>query len=123
MNLSYSDNGLFGIYAVSDSSTIGKVLKCAMNEFSEIGKGNISSTDLSRAKNQLKTKYLMNIESVLCDIQQIAQQVSLKGSYTPVNEVMSIIDTISEQDIVQFAKMIFATRPTLVAYGLSLIHI
>jgi ubiquinol-cytochrome c reductase core subunit 2 len=64
-NVSYSDNGLFGIYAVADGAVMGKVLKASMREFSEVAKGNFTSDDFLRAKYVVMATVAMMISVVI----------------------------------------------------------
>ena len=117
LNLSYSDNGLFGMYTVSDGRATGKLLRAVTKEFSEVARGSVSDADLSRAKSQLKASYLMNLETQPCLTEDIGIQTALKGSYTPLEETLKQVNAISKDDVVKFARTVFGTRATFVALG------
>ncbi|XP_064405800.1 cytochrome b-c1 complex subunit 2, mitochondrial-like [Halichondria panicea] len=117
LNLCYTDSGLFGIYLVCDGDDTGKLLPAIMKDFSDVARGSVSDEELTRAKNQLKASYLMSTETQSGLVEDIAAQVNLKGSYTSLEETMKHVDSLTKDDIVKFAKTVFSTRPSIVAYG------
>jgi ubiquinol-cytochrome c reductase core subunit 2 len=117
LNFSYSDNGLFGFYVVSEPQNAGRLLQAVMQEFSSVAKGDVSDADLTRAKNQLKARYLMGVEQSTSLSDSIAAQLTQTGDYTPLTTTNQKVDAITKDAIVQFAKSVFATRSTFVARG------
>ncbi|CAI8054279.1 Cytochrome b-c1 complex subunit 2, mitochondrial, partial [Geodia barretti] len=117
LNFSYSDNGLFGFYVVSEPQNAGRLLQAVMQEFSSVAKGDVSDADLTRAKNQLKARYLMGVEQSTSLSDSIAAQLTQNGDYTPLTTTNQKVDAITKDAIVQFAKSVFATRSTFVARG------
>jgi ubiquinol-cytochrome c reductase core subunit 2 len=117
LNLNYSDNGLFGFCVTSEPQNVGKLLQAVMQEFSSVAKGNVSDADLARAKNQLKARYLMATEQATSLSDDIAAQVSQKRDYSPLTTTNQKVDSITKDDVIQFANDVFTTRSTFVARG------
>lgn len=117
LNFNYSDSGLFGIFISCQPQDTEKVLKAVMKEFSSVARGEVSDEDLSRAKTQLKTRYLMNTETQNSLAEDIASQVALKGSFSPINETLAQVDKISKDDIVRFSRGVFGSKGCYVCYG------
>jgi predicted Zn-dependent peptidase len=117
INFNYSDNGLFGFYVVSEPHNAGMLLQAVMQEFSSVARGEVSDADLTRAKNQLKARYLMGVEQSTSLSDCIAAQLAKSGDYIPLTTTNQKVDAITKDAVVQFAKSVFATRSTFVARG------
>ena len=92
------------------------VLRTMVREFKSVALG-LSEQDLTRARNQLKAAILMDGEQRGHLINDMALQVSLRGSYTSPEEAASLIDSISAQDVTTFAHKILNTRAVLCCHG------
>lgn len=117
LNLNYSDSGLFGVYVVCEPGDSEKLLKATLKEFSAVAMGDVSNEDLTRAKNQLKSRYVMNTETQGSLMEDIASQVELKGSFTPLKETLAQVDTITKDDVIGFARAVCATKASYVSHG------
>jgi len=75
----------------------------------------VFAEDLSRAKNQLKTSMFMNLEHRTILYDDIARQVSIYGfRYSPA-ELSTMIDEVSNDDIIRVMLGILSSNPTVVA--------
>lgn len=112
----YSDNGLFGIYAMAHGKNMEAMLRAVFKEFKNVAVGSVDQ-DLPRAKNALKASILMTAEQQSQYLKDVGLQLSLRGSYTDPEEAVKIIDSISPQDVTSFARKILSTKSTLCCYG------
>ncbi|KAI9142589.1 peptidase M16 inactive domain-containing protein [Paraphysoderma sedebokerense] len=117
-NNSYSDSGLFGISASCEPKYNSLVLEVIVNEFAHMAEY-ISEEEMNRAKNQLKSSLLMNLESRMVQLEDIARQVQVLGKRSEFEEMIQKIENVTKEDLSRVAKMIVYndTTPTLVVSG------
>jgi len=117
MNISYSDAGLFGVHAVSTPTSIGKVLKAAVDEVKGIANGEVTDEDVGRAKNQVKANVMMLSEGSEELVDDLLKQVLFTGGYASPASVLDKIDAVSLEHVVEAAKQVFGRKSTLVVTG------
>ncbi|KAG0681302.1 Mitochondrial-processing peptidase subunit alpha [Pichia californica] len=119
----FTDSGLFGLSLACVpqanrvmSELIGYELNLLMSR--DIGKGGISEHEVSRAKNQLKSSLMMNLESKMVQLEDMGRQEQIYGKRIDVLEMCSKIDAITRNDLIQIAEKIFTgSEPTIVVQG------
>merc|ERR1712137_811878 len=77
----------------------------------------ISDVELARAKNQLKTSLLMNLESRPILFEDVGRQVLTYGARTPPEELVAQIDAVTAADLINVSKALLKTPPSIAVYG------
>lgn len=113
---SYSDSGIFSIHAATDHSNVESILNNINNEIDKI-RTNISEEELTRAKSQIESNIYMAEERPEYKSEEIGKNFSLFGKYFTVKEVMKIINSTQNNDLVKSAEKIFSSQPTLSIIG------
>ena len=113
---SYSDSGIFSIHAATDHSNVESVLDNINNEIDKI-RINISEEELIRAKSQIESNIYMAEERPEYKSEEIGKNFSIFGKYFTVKEVMKIINSTQNNDLVKSAEKIFSSQPTLSIIG------
>lgn len=116
-NASYSDSGLFGIYTIAQADSAGEVINAAIAQVKAVSEGNVSEADVSRAKTQVKTEYLMSIENSDGLLEEIGAQALTTASYQLPDSVLQTIDAVALSDVVQAAKKFVDGKKTMAARG------
>ncbi|XP_075880315.1 ubiquinol-cytochrome c reductase core protein 2a [Nelusetta ayraudi] len=116
-NASYSDSGLFGIYTIAQADSAGEVINAAIAQVKAVSEGNVSEADVSRAKTQVKTEYLMSIENSDGLLEEIGAQALTTASYQLPDAVLQTIDAVALSDVVQAAKKFVDGKKTMAASG------
>lgn len=109
-NHSYSDSGLFGISiscVPQAAPYISEIIAQQLSNCFSSNKFGITDDELNRAKNQLKSSLLMNLESKLVELEDLGRQVQLHGRRIPVCEMVSKIEKITLSDIRRVAEQVF----------------
>lgn len=120
-NHSYFDSGLFGMgiavtpdYAREAPRIIAQQLD-SLNRAPAFG---LNEEELRRAKNQLKSSLMMNLESRAMQVEDLARQVLAHGHKTSAEEMCRHIDQVTLQDLRTVSdKIIRNAEPTIVAKG------
>uniref|UniRef100_A0AAR2JWU2 Cytochrome b-c1 complex subunit 2, mitochondrial n=1 Tax=Pygocentrus nattereri TaxID=42514 RepID=A0AAR2JWU2_PYGNA len=116
-NASYSDSGLFGLYTIAQADSTREVIKAAMAQVSAVAGGAISAEDLTRAKGQLKTEYLMVLESSDSLLEEIGIQALTSGAYSSPEVVAKDIDSVTSSDVINAAKKFVQSKKTMASRG------
>ncbi|XP_044159479.1 cytochrome b-c1 complex subunit 2, mitochondrial [Bufo gargarizans] len=116
-NANYSDSGLFGVYAISHAATTTDVINAAVNQVKTVAQGSITEADLTRAKNQLKTHYLLSVDNSSGLLNEIGSQALASGSYSSPAAILQKIDAVTSADVVNVAKKFVSGKKSLAASG------
>lgn len=113
---SYTDTGIFGIYAGTNAEKVDELLTAAAKEL-----GNIKTTDiekeLNRAKAQLKASLMMSLESTSSRCEQLASHMHIHGRPVDPSEILAKVEAVDTHHIKRVAERMFATTPTLTTLG------
>nr|POF14152.1 mitochondrial-processing peptidase subunit alpha [Quercus suber] len=110
-NHAYTDSGLFGISAACATEFAPRMLDTMARELSllstETGLGRLSDIEVKRAKNQLRSSLLMNLESRMVELEDLGRQVQVHGRRIPVKEMVANIEAVTIKDLRRVAKQVF----------------
>jgi processing peptidase subunit alpha len=110
-NHAYTDSGLFGISAACGTQFVPRMLETMARELSvlsaETGLGRLTDVEVKRAKNQLRSSLLMNLESRMVGLEDLGRQVQVHGRRIPVKEMVQNIENVTMQDLRRVAKQVF----------------
>ncbi|XP_063076678.1 cytochrome b-c1 complex subunit 2, mitochondrial isoform X2 [Engraulis encrasicolus] len=116
-NASYSDSGLFGVFAISQAADAGAVLRTALAQVAATAEGGVSDADLARAKAQLKAQHLMSLETSEGLLEAIGSQALAEGAYHTPAAVAQKIDAVTSSDVVKAAKKFVAGKKSMASSG------
>jgi predicted Zn-dependent peptidase len=92
----YSDIGMFGLYAGTDSADTSELMRLIVEEIANATE-TLSETEVSRAKAQMKAGLLMALESSGERIGQLARQLLTYGRPLPVDEVVAKVEAVTAE--------------------------
>ncbi|QOU21982.1 hypothetical protein BRETT_002146 [Brettanomyces bruxellensis] len=119
----FTDSGLFGISMKCIPNADSAVVDLLGNELCalmspDVSRGGISENEVSRAKSQLKSALVMNLESSLVELEDMGRQIQVLNEKTSVREMCSKIDSVTRNDLIDIATKIFTgSNPTVVVQG------
>jgi processing peptidase subunit alpha len=109
-NHSYADSGLFGIAASCYPGRTAKMLEVMCRELRALtldtGFSALGEIEVRRAKNQLRSSLLMNLESRMVELEDLGRQVQTHGRKIPVLEMTRRINELTVKDLRRVAKMV-----------------
>ncbi|KAI2464138.1 peptidase M16 inactive domain-containing protein [Annulohypoxylon bovei var. microspora] len=107
-NHSYTDSGLFGISAQCHPSRTQDMLNVMCQELKALaidtGFAGLKQEEVDRAKNQLRSSLLMNLESRMVELEDLGRQVQVHGRKIPVQEMCQKIENLTVYDLRRVAK-------------------
>ncbi|KAG8530454.1 uncharacterized protein KY384_004956 [Bacidia gigantensis] len=110
-NNSYTDSGLFGISASCDPTRTKHMIDVMCRELHNLtldtGFSALQTAEVNRAKNQLRSALLMNLESRMVELEDLGRQVQVHGKKVGVKEMCAKIDALTVKDLRRVARMVF----------------
>ncbi|KAI6368287.1 hypothetical protein MCOR25_004694 [Pyricularia grisea] len=109
-NHSYTDSGLFGIAASCFPGRTASMLEVMCRELRSLtldkGYSAVTQTEVDRAKNQLRSSLLMNLESRMIELEDLGRQVQVHGRKVPVHEMTRRINALTVEDLRNVARRV-----------------
>ncbi|XP_031844183.1 mitochondrial-processing peptidase subunit alpha isoform X3 [Nomia melanderi] len=115
-NHAYADTGLFCIHASCTPSHVREMVEVIVHEMVAMT-SNITDSELARAKKQLQSMLLMNLEQRPVVFEDIARQVLATGSRKRPEYFIQAIDAVSKDDIHNVARRLLKSPPSVAARG------
>jgi processing peptidase subunit alpha len=110
-NHSYTDSGLFGIAASCAPSHVAQMLEVMCRELKSLGEETgysaLSASEVQRAKNQLRSSLLMNLESRMVELEDLGRQVQVHGRKVGAKEMCKKIEDVTIADLRRVARQVF----------------
>ncbi|MCL2463005.1 MAG: insulinase family protein, partial [Defluviitaleaceae bacterium] len=94
-NSGYSDAGLFSIYAACAEDQVRDMIALIFQETDKLFTDRISEIQLSKAKEQLKSNYILSLENTTSRMNAIGRAMLMLGRVLPVDELIARIDAVS----------------------------
>ncbi|CAG8003665.1 unnamed protein product [Penicillium salamii] len=110
-NHSYTDSGIFGITASCSPTRTTEMLEVMCRELQSLtldtGFSALQAQEVNRAKNQLRSSLLMNLESRMVELEDLGRQVQVHGRKVSVREMCEQIDALTVEDLRRVARQVF----------------
>ncbi|KAK8108666.1 insulinase [Apiospora sp. TS-2023a] len=107
-NHSYTDSGLFGIQALCLPGKTQAMLDVMCQQLRGLtlttGFQALGQQEVTRAKNQLRSSLLMNLESRMVELEDLGRQVQVHGRKIPVQEMCHKIESLTVDDLRRVAS-------------------
>ncbi|EGD73053.1 hypothetical protein PTSG_04766 [Salpingoeca rosetta] len=116
-NITYSDAGVFAIEGAALPEQASKTISLLCQSLFHAVLG-MSDSDLARARNQLKSRVLLQLESSAVFAENMARQLaSPTGRYMPVSELCAKIDAVTREDIQSAALELLGGPVAIASYS------
>ncbi|MFH2104694.1 MAG: pitrilysin family protein [Parcubacteria group bacterium] len=109
-NQTYTDSGYLEIHAGLDKSKIEKALQVILSEFAKVRDKGISQKELKKAKEYIKGKTLMGLETSDNYGSWLTMQEVLTGKIQTIAEKFAKIEKVTAADIQKVAKQVIANN-------------
>ncbi|KAJ5082542.1 Mitochondrial-processing peptidase subunit alpha [Penicillium argentinense] len=110
-NHSYTDSGIFGISASCSPTRTTEMLEVMCRELQSLtldnGYSALQTQEVNRAKNQLRSSLLMNLESRMVELEDLGRQVQVHGRNVGVREMCEQIEALTVEDLRRVARHVF----------------
>jgi predicted Zn-dependent peptidase len=113
----YEDTGQLGFYAATSPQNTAELMDVASNVLLSMADG-VTGAEINRARAQIKSALVMNLESASSRADQIARQYLAFGEVPEMSTLIERIEAVTPEAIKSLAAEIFtSTVPSLSAVG------
>lgn len=105
--ISHADCGSLVVYAGTEQEHCLEVIDIAMGEMGRLKREAVIADELNSAREQLKGKILMSLESTDSLMTRLAKNEIYLQRYQPVEEVLAGFDAVTADDILRLANDLF----------------
>uniref|UniRef100_A0A2I3GVQ2 Mitochondrial-processing peptidase subunit alpha n=1 Tax=Nomascus leucogenys TaxID=61853 RepID=A0A2I3GVQ2_NOMLE len=113
---SYEDTGLLCIHASADPRQVREMVEIITKEFILMG-GSVDAVELERAKTQLTSMLMMNLESRPVIFEDVGRQVLATRSRKLPHELCTLIRNVKPEDVKRVASKMLRGKPAVAALG------
>ncbi|XP_061586501.1 mitochondrial-processing peptidase subunit alpha [Cololabis saira] len=113
---SYEDSGLLCIHASADPRQLREMVEIITREFIQMS-GSAGEMELERAKTQLKSMLMMNLESRPVIFEDVGRQVLSTGKRKLPHELCDLISNVTAGDIKRVTTKMLRGKPAVAALG------
>jgi predicted Zn-dependent peptidase len=115
---SYIDSGYLGIYLGIERESVNEALSLVLKEINRLHREPVTAQELAGAKEFIKTGLFLAVENMESIMTRIAKNELCFGRDIPLEEIVTAIDSVSDNDVQAMAEKTFGNnRLTLEALG------
>lgn len=107
----YTDTGLFGVYAGTTKAEIQEVVTLILQELQAIRTGRILPEDLSAAKEYLWGGLILSLEGSDGRMSRLARDEICFNRHIPLEEVLRALEGVSGDAVVEVAQEMLDSHP------------
>jgi predicted Zn-dependent peptidase len=111
---SYSDAGLFGLYAGCSPAKVGQVAELLLGEFRRLGTGGATDDEMRRAVGQLSGASALALEDSDTRMSRLGRSEITLGEYADLDESLRRLALVTPKDVRDLAVEL-ASRPLSIA--------
>ncbi|XP_063224768.1 mitochondrial-processing peptidase subunit alpha [Bacillus rossius redtenbacheri] len=115
-NHAYMDSGIFCIHASAPPVHVPDMTEVVVKEMVAMA-GTIGTEEFSRAKTQLQSMLLMNLEARPVVFEDIGRQVLASGHRKNPSHFIDAISKVTKDDVVRVARKMLKSPPAVAARG------
>lgn len=103
----YHHTGMFGIYVGLAYENLEKALSTILVEMRKMKDGKITEKEFKRAKQQLKSNYMLGLESTSNIMSSIGRRELVYNKVKTPSQIVEEINNVKIEDIIKISKNIF----------------
>jgi predicted Zn-dependent peptidase len=104
----YSDTGLVGFYVGTREDNLNACLEIAVHELGEIAAGRLRANELERAKENLKGRIVLSMESTANRMSRLGKSLVTDTELQSIDRVIAEIDAVEPDELSELATVLLA---------------
>jgi predicted Zn-dependent peptidase len=104
----YSDSGQVGVYVGTREDNVSECLEIAVAQLEDLASGNVTSGELGRAKENLKGRLLLSLESTSTRMTRLGKATVTDTPLLSIEEVVRRLEAVRAEEVAELAGTLFA---------------
>jgi predicted Zn-dependent peptidase len=114
----YTDTGLIGVYVGTREENLETCFEIVAREIGDIAAGNVRERELTRAKENLKGRVVLSMESTSNRMTRLGKSLITDTELLTLDRIIAEIDAVEESDVAELAALLLSPQ-TLSASGIG----
>jgi predicted Zn-dependent peptidase len=114
---SYSDAGLFGLYAGCSPAKVGQVAELLLSEFARLGSGGVTEDEMRRAVGQLSGASALALEDSDTRMSRLGRSEITLGEFADLDESLRRLALVTPTDVRELAAELVSRPLSIAAVG------
>ncbi len=106
----YTDTGLVGIYVGTREENLGPCLEIASEQLLDIAAGNIRPDEIARAKENLKGRIMLSMESTSNRMTRLGKSLITDTELLSFERIIAEIEAVEPEEVAELAEHLFANE-------------
>jgi predicted Zn-dependent peptidase len=106
----YTDTGQIGVYLGTREDNLGEALKIAAAQIEDVAGGNLLPRELDRAKENLKGRILLSMESTSTRMNRLGKSLITDSELLSLDRIVAEIDAVEAQSVCELAGALLAAE-------------
>jgi predicted Zn-dependent peptidase len=104
----YGDTGQVGVYVGTREENLAECVEIAVRELSDIASGNIRPDELARAKENLKGRILLSLESTSARMTRLGRPTVTNTPLLSPEAVVKRLEAVTAAEVAEIAEAVFS---------------
>jgi len=104
----YTDTGQIGIYLGTREENLGEALAIAAEQIADVAAGNVPEAELERAKENLKGRILLSMESTATRMNRLGKSLITDSELLSLDRIVAEIDAVEASSVAELAETFLA---------------
>jgi predicted Zn-dependent peptidase len=104
----YADTGEIGIYVGTREENLGPCLEIVAREISDVASGGVAETELRRAKESLKGRIMLSMESTSNRASRLGKSVITDSELLSLDRMVAEIEAVDSDTVAELAAALLA---------------
>src|SRR5438874_679720 len=106
----YTDTGQIGIYLGTREDNLGDALGIAAEQIADVAAGNLPAAELQRAKENLKGRLLLSMESTSTRMNRLGKSLITDSELLSLDRIVAEIDAVETESVAELAAALLASE-------------
>jgi predicted Zn-dependent peptidase len=104
----YTDTGQVGVYIGTREDNVAACLEIASEQIADIAAGNVRTEELERAKDNLKGRIMLSMESTSNRMSRLGKSLITDTELLSIERIMAEIDAVEPEALAELAGVLLA---------------
>ena len=105
----YTDTGLVGVYLGTRQENVASCIEICLEQLGELGAGRFQPGELERAKESLKGRLVLSMESTSARMSRLGKSLVTETEILSLDRLMGEIDAVDADTVAELAAVLFAS--------------